>query len=91
MGWVVGVNSGGYGVSLHTTDGGAYWLRQETPAQIPDVTVYDVCAVSRNIAPATGADGLIPYSTDGGTTWVRQAEGVAPPGVIAGRLCPGCP
>jgi photosystem II stability/assembly factor-like uncharacterized protein len=75
-GWVVGANSDGYGLILHTTDGGAHWLRQGTPAEIPDVGLLGVSAVDRDYAWAVGANtggyGVILRTTDGGAHWLRQ-------------------
>jgi hypothetical protein len=47
VGWAVGISSDSYGVILHTSDGGAHWLRQKTAAEVPDVNLEVVCAVDQ--------------------------------------------
>ena len=75
-GWVVGASLDGYGVILHTTDGGAHWLRQGTPAEIPNAGLLGVSAVDRDCVWAVGANiggyGVILRTTDGGAHWGRQ-------------------
>jgi hypothetical protein len=75
-GWVVGNSSDGYGLILHTTDGGAHWLRQGTSAEIPDAGLIGVSAVDQNYVWASGgaADGygVILHTTDSGAHWQRQ-------------------
>ena len=75
-GWVVGASSDGFGVILHTADGGAHWVRQGSAGQIPDVGLNGVSGVDRNYAWAVGANtdgyGVILRTTDGGAHWVRQ-------------------
>jgi photosystem II stability/assembly factor-like uncharacterized protein len=68
--WVVGNSSDGYGLILHTTDGGAHWLRQiYTPH--PDIREASLLHVHGN-PPHTvwvvGA-GTVMRSTDDGETW----------------------
>lgn len=75
VGWAVGKPDAGYGVILHTTDGGRTWVRQGSPAEIPNVEISDVSAVDNRTAWAVGgAEGLgvILYTSDGGRTWTRQ-------------------
>ena len=75
-GWVVGTSSNGYGLILHTTDGGAHWLRQGSGAEIPDAGLVGVSAVDQDSVWASGgtADGygVILHTTDGGAHWQRQ-------------------
>jgi photosystem II stability/assembly factor-like uncharacterized protein len=77
-GWVVGPNVGGYGTIIHTTDGGATWVRQGSAVQIPDVYLRGVRAIDANNAWVVGDQsdgyGVILRTTDGGTTWVRQGS-----------------
>jgi photosystem II stability/assembly factor-like uncharacterized protein len=72
----VGNSSNGYGLILHTTDGGAHWLRQGTSAEIPDAGLIGVFAVDQDCVWASGgtADGygVILHTTDGGAHWQRQ-------------------
>jgi photosystem II stability/assembly factor-like uncharacterized protein len=84
VGWVAGVSSGGYGLILHTTDGGAHWLRQGSPAEIPDLVLLHVYALNRSTALVVGDNGLILHTTDGGNTWGRQGADVAPPVYLSG-------
>lgn len=76
IGWVVGTNSDGYGLILHTADGGTHWQRQGTGAEIPDAGLSGVSAVDQDYVWASGgtADGygVILHTTDGGVHWQRQ-------------------
>ncbi|MDD2901339.1 MAG: YCF48-related protein [Syntrophales bacterium] len=78
VGWVVGASNSGYGLILHTTDGGAHWVRQGSSEETPDVSLNGVCAIDRNNAWAvginTGGYGTILRTTDGGAHWVRQGD-----------------
>ena len=75
VGWIIGVPANGYGVILHTTDGGENWTRQGSPNTIPNVPLSDVRAIDANTAWAVGnEDGnyaVILRTTDGGKTWIR--------------------
>ena len=75
VGWITGVPIDGYGVILHTTDGGENWTRQGSPNTIPNVPLSDVRAIDANTAWAVGnEDGnyaVILRTTDGGKTWIR--------------------
>jgi len=75
VGWIIGVHANGYGVILHTTDGGENWTRQGSPNTIPNVPLSDVRAIDANTAWAVGnEDGnyaVILRTTDGGKTWIR--------------------
>jgi photosystem II stability/assembly factor-like uncharacterized protein len=77
-GWVVGPSVDGYGTIIHTTDGGATWVRQGSAAQIPDVYLHGVRAIDAHNAWVVGDEsdgyGVILRTTDGGTTWVRQGS-----------------
>lgn len=75
VGWVVGWATDGYGLILHTTDGGVHWMRQGTPEQIPDLNAIDIYAVDGDCAWIVGEAGLILHTEDGGHTWVRQGRG----------------
>lgn len=85
VGWVVGAGSGGYGVILHTSDGGAHWLRQGSSGEIPDVGLNGVSAVDQDYAWAVGGDadgyGVILRTTDGGAHWLRQGTAAQIPDV----------
>jgi parallel beta-helix repeat protein len=77
VGWVVSESPGdGYGVILHTTDGGDNWVRQGSPGEIPDTQLASVSAIDGCNAWVAGgiADGfgVILRTTDGGKSWVRQ-------------------
>jgi photosystem II stability/assembly factor-like uncharacterized protein len=79
VGWAVGKIADGYGTILHTTNGGATWVRQGTSETIPDADLGEVAAVDNNTAwVVSGAlvagYGLILHTTDGGATWTRQGS-----------------
>ncbi|MGD0952247.1 MAG: YCF48-related protein [Methanotrichaceae archaeon] len=75
VGWITGFAADGYGVILHTTDGGKNWTRQGSLNTIPNVILYDVRAIDAYSAWAVGdADGnyaVILRTMDGGKTWIR--------------------
>lgn len=77
-GWAVGSAEGGYGVILHSLDGGATWLRQGDPASIPDADIVAVRAVDSLHAWASGnaVDGYatILCTSDAGATWTRMGD-----------------
>jgi photosystem II stability/assembly factor-like uncharacterized protein len=85
VGWVVGESADGYGVILHTTDGGAHWLRQGGAGEIPDVGLIGVSAVDQDYAWAAGGNadgyGVILRTTDGGAHWQRQGTAAQIPDV----------
>ena len=60
-GWAVG------GEQLHTTDGGATWIKQNTGLSVS----FSVFAVSPTVAWVGGIQDLV-QTTDGGTTWTRE-------------------
>ena len=76
-GWVIGTYpASGYGVILHTANGGYQWDRQGSANEIPNVSLNNVKAVDRHTAWVVGHSdsgyGLILRTEDGGQTWVRQ-------------------
>jgi len=71
IGWAVGGSSGGYGTILHTTDGGATWVRQGSAAVVPDTGLHEVSAVDAWNAWVIG-DNAILRTHDGGQTWASQ-------------------
>jgi len=75
VGWITGVPADGYGVILHTTDGGENWTRQGSPDTIPNVPLSDVRAIDAYSAWVVGnEDGnyaVILRTMDGGKTWIR--------------------
>lgn len=78
-GWVIATKPvGGYGVILHTSNGGHRWERQGSAQQIPNVGLNNVKAVDRRTAWSVGdADsgyGVILRTGDGGKTWRRQGN-----------------
>ena len=86
-GWVVGTAPfAGYGVILHTTNGGQQWDRQGSRAEVPDVALNNVKAVDRRTVWAVGASaggyGVILRTADGGQTWVRQGQSGTIPDVV---------
>jgi photosystem II stability/assembly factor-like uncharacterized protein len=89
-GWVVGTDAAdGYGVILHTTNGGRLWVRQGSTSDVPNVELNNVTAVDRNTAWVVGnADsgyGVILRTANAGLTWVRQGgPSTVPDGAIFG-------
>jgi photosystem II stability/assembly factor-like uncharacterized protein len=75
VGWVVGARSGGYGVILHTTDGGGTWVRHGA-AVAPPVLLTGVYARDALnvwvVGLQSGSCGVILHSADGGASWQRQ-------------------
>ena len=45
VGWITGFAADGYGVILHTTNGGKNWTRQGSPNTVPNVVLADVRAI----------------------------------------------
>lgn len=83
VGWITGFPADGYGVILHTIDGGKNWTRQGSPNTIPDVELTDVRAIDAYSAWAVGGNnnhyGVILRTVDGGKTWIRRgAPGSVP-------------
>jgi len=65
----------GYGVILHTTNGGRTWTRQGGPDEIPDVKLSCVAAIDAQNAWVVGGEhgaGLILRTRNGGETWKQQ-------------------
>ncbi len=78
VGWAVGDNDSGYGAIFHSTDGGATWTRQGSPATIPDVMLESVAALDPLtcwvVGETAGGYGTILRTEDGGATWTRQGS-----------------
>ena len=76
VGWIVGNSVGdGYGVILHTSNGGATWERQGKINEIPDVWLSSVNAIDAQNAWVVGGwvdSGVILRTRDGGVTWQQQ-------------------
>lgn len=72
IGWAVGDAADGFGTILRTTDSGATWVRQGSPADVPDVDLNAVSAVDAANAWVVGAHGVILRTRNGGQTWERQ-------------------
>jgi photosystem II stability/assembly factor-like uncharacterized protein len=85
-GWVVGTDTaGGFGVILHTTNGGQTWVRQGDVGAIPNVSLANVKAVDRDHAWVVGNGGTILRTSDAGVTWVQLGNAtLVPDGVISG-------
>jgi photosystem II stability/assembly factor-like uncharacterized protein len=71
IGWAVGDSVGGYGAILQTTDGGATWVRQGRPGEVPDVNFNAVSAVDGANAWVVGGRAIL-CTRDGGRTWEQQ-------------------
>jgi photosystem II stability/assembly factor-like uncharacterized protein len=74
IGWATGAPVNGYGVILHTSDGGNTWVQQGSASEIPDYAVIDIRAMDalNAWAVAAGTGGAILRTRDGGITWVQQ-------------------
>jgi photosystem II stability/assembly factor-like uncharacterized protein len=75
LGWTVG-GSDGYGLILHTEDGGQTWVRQGNASQLPDAGFQDICILDANTLLVTGdvlPDGTYNLfkSLDSGKNWAR--------------------
>ncbi len=90
VGWCVGGTRDGYGVILHSVDGGRTWNRQGTPASIPDVGLESAAAVDADSCWVVGANvdgyGTILRTNDGGRTWVRQGTPASIPDVGLAKI-----
>ncbi|MCD4777163.1 MAG: hypothetical protein K8S15_14085 [Candidatus Aegiribacteria sp.] len=81
-GWVVGSTSGGFGIIIHTVDGGSTWVRQGDTSTIPDSPLESVRAVDSLqawvVGDASGGYGVILRTQDAGETWERlpQSSGI---------------
>lgn len=71
-GWAVG----GFGLILHTTDGGSSWQTQPTPAVADSVDLWDVDFWDISSGWAVGVEGTIMHTIDGGNSWLYQNSGV---------------
>jgi photosystem II stability/assembly factor-like uncharacterized protein len=91
VGWIVGVHADGYGVILHTTNGGKNWTRQGSPKTIPDVALSDVRAIDECNAWAVGAPdnnyAVILRTMDGGKKWIRCGSPGSVPDFGAIGIC----
>ena len=81
-GWAVGSVSGGFGMILHTVDGGNTWTRQGDTSTIPNSLIEAVRAVdSLNawvVGDASNGYGTILKTQNAGETWERlpQSSGI---------------
>lgn len=75
VGWITGFAADGYGVILHTIDGGENWTRQGSPNTVPNVDLADVRAIDARCAWVVGGNdghyGVILRTVDAGKTWIR--------------------
>jgi photosystem II stability/assembly factor-like uncharacterized protein len=71
-GWAAGNTHGGYGMIIHTTDGGCTWKRQGSAAILGAGNLSGVTAVDAQTAWAVGENGIILHTIDGGMHWERQ-------------------
>jgi photosystem II stability/assembly factor-like uncharacterized protein len=72
-GWAAGNAFGGYGMIIHTTNGGCTWSRQGDAGVLGPGDLSGVAAADARTAWVVGANGVILHTTDGGITWQRQA------------------
>ena len=79
IGWAVGLDSGGFGTILHTTDGGGRWERQGTSEDVlRNVNLTGAAAVSAREAWVAGNDGensgMLLHTRDGGQHWYPEGD-----------------
>jgi len=78
VGWAVGNPSDGYGVILHTTNGGDTWGRQGVTLEVPAVTLSSVSAIDNEHVWIVGGSSngypTVLKTADGGVTWVRKSS-----------------
>ncbi|MEW6554174.1 MAG: YCF48-related protein [Actinomycetota bacterium] len=90
VGWVVGQSDSGYAAIFRSTDGGATWERQGSPATIPDAPLQAVAAIDPLTCWAVGESangyGTILRTEDGGATWERQGSPATIPDVGLGKI-----
>jgi photosystem II stability/assembly factor-like uncharacterized protein len=82
-GWVVGTDTAGRGVILHTSDGGKEWCEQGDRSRWMGYWGADVSAVDGQVAWAAlegPVTGMVVHTRNGGKTWVEQPvpAGVGP-------------
>jgi len=70
-GWATGGSADGYGVILHTADGGVTWQRQGEAGEIPDVNLQGVSAANHETAWVVGQQTIL-RTRDGGKTWREE-------------------
>lgn len=77
IGWAVGGVDDGYGLILHTTDGGDTWTRQGDSTAMANIEFGGVFALDSLTAWVVGGgfqSGAIFKTTDGGNTWIDQTQ-----------------
>lgn len=77
IGWAVGMNAGGFGTILHTTDGGQTWERQGTLDEVGNGDLTGAAAVSAReawVAGNEGVSGLLLHTRDGGEHWYAEGD-----------------
>jgi photosystem II stability/assembly factor-like uncharacterized protein len=75
-GWAVGQSANGFGIILHTDNGGTTWTRQGDASQLPDAGFADICILDPETLLVAGdprPDGTynVYRSRDGGENWAR--------------------
>ena len=78
-GWLAGNAMDGYGVLLHTPDGGCSWERQGSVAAFGPDHLMDVYATDAQHAWVSGGRQIL-HTTDGGQSWVAQPLPAGLPG-----------
>ncbi|MFM8320449.1 MAG: YCF48-related protein [Chloroflexota bacterium] len=71
-GWMVGAVQNGYGVILHTENGGCSWERQGSAAVVGNTELFGIYAADAQHAWVTGNNRVLLHTTDGGQTWQQQ-------------------
>jgi photosystem II stability/assembly factor-like uncharacterized protein len=78
IGWAVGMPDNSYGTIIYTDNDGLTWSRQGSPTLTPDITIFDVSAMSDQEVWVVGGSidgyGLIYHSTSGGGLWIREGS-----------------
>jgi photosystem II stability/assembly factor-like uncharacterized protein len=82
-GWTVGDIHAGFGVILHTVDGGNTWIRQGNESTIPDASFMAVRAADSLNAWVVGSPadgyGTILRTRNAGETWERLSQSTGIP------------
>lgn len=81
LGWAVGSDYTGYGVILHTSDGGKNWTRQGDSLTIQTDDLSDICILDDKTILACGnlkanRNYTVLKTKDGGNTWYNVSSSV---------------
>ena len=69
----------GFGMIMHTTNGGVLWIRQGSLSTVPNAKINSVFVVDRNTAWFAGDSSALFYTTDQGETFQPAMLDSIPP------------